>query len=247
MSDAAAGIEALAGRLKLHIVGGDARFSVMSAAGEGLKVAEVRPTGATIGRGEDTDHRLQGASAKGVSRRHLLVQPAGRQWTVLDFSKNGTREAVEVDGIRKWRRLPQDLPVPVTANMRLTLGAGIELDLEIIQSPGQGSTTATSDEAVLRVDNERIPIDELERTAHELLAPRRRGSASIPRAEELAEALNVSRATLYRRIDLLAKLPQVEPLLGGKARSGRGPRRPQDVADALVIAFPYLTAPTSPP
>lgn len=247
MTSDAPGIVALAGRLRLRIVGGDARFSVMSAEGEGLKVADVQPPGETIGRGGDADHCLQGPSADGLSRRHLLAQPAGRQWTVLDCSKNGVWEAAELDGIREWRRLPRDLPIPVSPGMRLTLGAGIELSLEIIASPSQGSTTATSDEAILRLGSERIPTDELERTAHALLAPRRRGSATIPAAEELLEALKVSRATLYRRIDLLADLPQVKPLLGGKEKSERDRQRSQGVAAALAIAFPYLTAPTSLP
>jgi len=242
MTDGAAGIEALAGWLRLKIVGGDARFGVFSGNEEaGLLTCEIRPPGATIGRGQDADHRLKGPSTEGLSRRHLLLQPAGRQWIVLDCSKNGTWEAVETDGKRDWRRLPRDLPIPAVADMRLALGTGLELKVEVVRTPSEGGTTATDDGAPPLLA-ERIPTDELEQIARALLAPRGSGTVTIPPIGELTRRFHMSRATLNRRVEALGDLPQVKPLLDGKPRTEQGRRRSQDVADALAIAFPYLTA-----
>jgi hypothetical protein len=241
--DSPTGIQALAGRLRLRIVGGEAWFEVARPGGEDMHflTAVVGPPAATIGCGADADHRLGGSSTRGMSRRHLVVQPAGRQWTVLDCSKNGTREVVAGKGGREWRRLTRDFPIPVAAGMRLALGAGLELKLELIQPAGPGSTTVTEDE-FLAPSGERVPTFELERIARALLAPRQAGVQTIPAVTGLAEDLDMSRQDLHRKITALGDLPEVKPLLEGKARTRQG-RRSQDIADALAIAFPYLTAP----
>lgn len=238
-----AGIAALVGRLRLRIVSGDAWFEVEGPDGEELHPhsVEVGVPGATVGCGADADCRLAGPSTRGMSRRHLLLQPAGRQWTVLDCSKNGSRELVSDAGRHERRRLPPGFPVPVAPEMRLRLGVDLELKLEPIQEPAPGATTATDDGALR--SRERIPDFELEQIARALLAPRRSGSSAVPSRTGLAEEFDMSRQNLQRKIEALGKLPEVEPLLAGRPPTKSGGRRSEDVADALAIAFPYLTAP----
>lgn len=236
-----AGIAALVGRLRLRIVSGDAWFEVEGPKGEELHPhsVEVGVLGATVGCGADADYRLAGPSTRGISRRHLLLQPAGRQWTVIDCSKNGARELVS--NAHEPRRLPPDFPVPVAPEMRLKLGVDLELKLEPVQEPVPGATTATEDGALR--SGERIPDFELEQIARALLAPRRSGSNAVPSRTGLAKEFFMSRQNFQKKIQALGKLPEVEPLLVGKPPMKGGGRRSEDIADALAIAFPYLTAP----
>lgn len=240
---AVSGFAALVGRLRLRIVSGDGYFEVEGPEGEELHPhsVEVEAPAATVGCGGDADWRLAGSSTRGMSRRHLLLQPAGRQWTVLDCSKNGTWELVPE---RAPELLPPNFPVPVTPGMRLRLGVGLELKLEPVQDLPPGATTTTQDGG--RSSRERIADHELEQIARELLAPRRSGSSAIPPIKDLTAEVFISRSKYYRKIDALAELPEVEPLLRGKPRRPGREGRSQDVADALAIAFPYLTAPGLP-
>ncbi|HEY6731091.1 MAG TPA: FHA domain-containing protein [Solirubrobacterales bacterium] len=239
------GIEQLAGILRLRIVAGDAHFAVPGASDEEIHPREVDigSPGATIGCGMDVDYRLDGPGTRGVSRRHLLLQPAGRQWTVTDCSKNGSRELVKRDRGQEWRRLQQDLPAPVTPGMHLKLGPDLELKLTPVHQPLAGLTTATDDSA--GSSGAQIASVELERIARALLVSRRPGGAAIDPIPEIAADLYMSPSNLYKKIKLLGALPAVKPLLVGKPKV-RGGWRPQDVAEALAIAFPYLTAPGSP-
>lgn len=238
------GFAALVGRLQLRIVSGDAWFEVEGPGGERLHPSsvEIEAPGATvIGCGGDADCQLAGPSTRGVSRRHLLLQPAGRQWTALDCSKNGSRELIHNGGRREWQRLQPGLPVPVVPEMRLKLGVDLELKLEPVQESAPGTTTATDDGA--RSAGERIPDFQLEQIARSLLAPRRSGSNAIPSITDLAKEAYLSRQHFHKKIEALGELPEVKPLLAGKPRTKSGGLRSQDVADALAIAFPYLTAP----
>lgn len=239
-----AGFAALVGRLRLRIVSGDAWFEVAGPAGDQLhpQTVEVGALAATVGCGADADFQLAGPSTRGVSRRHLLLQPAGRQWTVIDCSKNGSRELIPP--AREPRPLPPGFPVPVAPEMRLKLGVDLELKLEPVEEPAPGVTTATENGA--RKSGERIPDFKLEQIARALLVPRRSGSNAVPSRTGLAEELFISRQHLQKKIQALGKLPEVEPLLVDKPRTKGGGWRSEDIADALAIAFPYLTAPGSP-
>jgi recombinase/recombinase-like zinc beta ribbon protein len=164
---AASGFAALVGRLRLRIVSGDGYFEVEGPEGEELHPhsVEVEAPAATVGCGGDADWRLAGSSTRGMSRRHLLLQPAGRQWTVLDCSKNGTWELVPE---RAPELLPPNFPVPVTPGMRLRLGVGLELKLEPVQDlpPGRAPLgylnkrkwDGANDIRYVEVDEERSPL-----------------------------------------------------------------------------------------
>jgi hypothetical protein len=233
-------VETLAGLLRLRIAGGEARFKMPDPDGGDRHPREVMvgPEAAILGSGNDVDIQLDSPGAHGVSRRHLLLQSAGRQWTVIDCSKNGTRELIERDNCQEWRRLQPDLPVPVVPAMRLKIGPELELELTPIHQPVPGSTTATDDSAGSTAS--RVPGLELEQVARALLASRRSGGVAID-PPAVAAGLHMSVQNLYRKIRLLAELPAVKPFLVDKPRV-RGGRRPQDVADALAKAFPYLLA-----
>jgi hypothetical protein len=233
--------ETLAGLLRLRIVSDEARFIVPDPDGGDRhpREFEAGPEAAILGSGNDVDIQLDSPGAHGVSRRHLLLQPAGRQWIVIDCSKNGTRELLESDGRQEWRRVQPDLPVPVVPAIRLKLGPELELELTPIRQPVPGSTTATDDSA--GSTGSRVPSLELEQVARALLASRRSGSVAVAPLPVVAAGLHMSDKSLYRKLRLLAELPAVKPFLADKPQV-RGGRRPQDVADALAKAFPYLLA-----
>ena len=239
--DGRAPIETLAGLLRLRIVSKEARFVVPDPGGGDRhpREVEVGPEAAILGSGSDVAIQLDSPGAHGVSRRHLLLQPAGRQWTVIDCSKNGTRELIERNGYQEWRRLQPDLSVPVVPAMHLKLGPELELELTPIRQLAPGATTATDDGA--GDTGSRVPSLELEQVARALLASRRSGGGGIDPLPVVAADLDMSEKTLYRKIRLLAELPALKPFLVDKPRV-RGGRRPQDVADALADAFPYLLA-----
>lgn len=232
-----------AGRLTLRIVAGDARFEVRRPGEEDLHptVVEVATGGATVGSGSSADHRLVGAGAELVSRRHFLLRPVAWQWTVTDCSKNGLWEAAVTNGSEGWRQMPKGFPLPASAGTRLGFGKGIVLRLELERSPGEGGTTATAD----RRDGpraERVHPDELEKVASALLAPRRAGIVGRPQVDELLRTLEMNSSTFYRNLDRLARLPEVAVLLE-RSQHAHGAGRSEAVAEALAIAFPYLLAP----
>jgi len=185
-----------------------------------------------IGSGPEADARVTGQAADGkVSRRHLVVRPSGRHWTVADCaSTNGTHEVDAESGT--WRPLPPEVPVPVEDGMLLCLGPDLVLRLEL-------SVPAPTGDATPRVGGPgsrqaRIRPPTLERLAIALLERRRADPAdrAIPSIESLAHALSVERGDVKDGLHDLRKLEPVKSCLMGK--------KPEQIADALERAFPYL-------
>jgi hypothetical protein len=241
MNEVTPGVQALLGRLKVCVVGSAATFELtpghptVSGAGAHPTVAEIGPPEATVGRGDKADLRLVGPASKGVSRVHLLVQPAGRQWTVTDCqSSNGTYEEDSDSG--GWRPVPADFPVPVAPELLLCLDEDLLLRFELGPLAADGQTTAKKGVGP-RARMQRIHPPELERAAAAILAPRRANprDGRTPSVAELASVLSVSEQTVYRRLAALRELDEIPTLMEGHA---------PDLAAALELAFPYLLAPS---
>jgi hypothetical protein len=225
VSDAAPGFDVLLGRLRVRIVHCEASFEV-----NGLhpRVQEIEPPGATIGRSPDADLRVVGPDAGDISRVHLAVWTSAWQWTVADrHTTNGTCEAADVTG--GWRSLPS-FPIPIADRLDLRLGSSLRLRLEVMADGPAGSPTPDADPSRGRA--RRIGPPELEQLARALLAGHR-GAGATPSAEQLAVSFFVSRATIYRRLEELRELPEMNSVARG--------RSPSQIADALAAVFPYLT------
>lgn len=65
----------------------------------------------TVGRGSDTDIRVDIAAKQAISRVHMVLHPDGTQWLAIDKSRNG----IYVDGARVST-------VPIDDDVRITLG-----------------------------------------------------------------------------------------------------------------------------
>lgn len=219
------GFDALATRLRVRVENSSATFEVD---GEPVKVHEVTSPGATLGRGEDVDLRLVGPATVGISRRHLLLRPLGRRWTVTDCdTTNRTHEEDPDSG--NWRDLPIDVPVPVEDGMLLCLGSELLLRFEVAAVQAAGGMTPELDTGPVR-----IRPSELEEVALALLAPRRGvgGEQATPSTKELAVRLGRPRAEIKQGLRRLRALPRVKAL---------EPKRGADeLAGALERAFPYL-------
>jgi pSer/pThr/pTyr-binding forkhead associated (FHA) protein len=238
MSEVTPGIRALLGAVEVRVAQSAASFA---RAGEHPTVsrphpnrAEIQTPGCTIGRGESADLQLVGPGSNDVSRRHLLLQPHGRQWIVSDCgSKNGT---LEVDPeTNDWRRLGHDFPIPIAPGMNLNLGGQVILRFDLLGEPGvEGTTTGSSQDRLLR--EQRVRPLELEELARALLAPRRvdRTNRTPPSDTELTAALFVGKETVHRRRRRLLRLPEI---------AATAPKNRAQLCDALERAFPYLTAP----
>jgi len=195
---------------------------------------EVTAPGCIIGRGGEADLQVVGPDSHGASRRHLLLQPSGRQWTVTDCgSRNHTLEVDPESG--GWRRIGPDRPLPVEPGMRLNLGGRLILRFDLLFAKGvDGTTTGTAEGGPAGAGRVR-PV-ELEEVAEALLARRRRDRSDRlpPSTAELVDQVNFERATLFRRLRDLKQLPEIASFAPGD----RG-----ELCDALERAFPYLLAP----
>lgn len=235
MSTAKSGLELLAGRLHVYVSQSNARFEVGDSH---LNSITIMPPQATIGRGEEADFRLGGSASANVSRCHLMVRTAGRQWTATDCgSTNCTFEPEE--NRSAWRQIASDSPIPLHSGMHLCLGPDLMLRFEIERDPLSGQTTDRKS-AQPTLGAQRIRPVELEETARALLARRRADSRdlSVPSAEEVAEALFIGRSTAYRRMGELRDLKEIKGQLDGDSTDRRA------LADAVAISFPYLLAPS---
>lgn len=225
------GLDSLLGSVRVRVEGDGGSFVV---AGEHSAVHDVRPPGAVIGVGPEADARLTGRAAEGkVSRRHLVVRPSGREWTVADWgSTNGTHEVDAESGA--WRALPPEVPVPVEDGMLLCLGPDLVVRLELcIPAPAGGATPRVGGPGSRQA---RIRPPALERLAIALLERRRADPAdrAIPSTEHLARTLSAERKAVKRGLRDLRELAPVQACLTGK--------HPEQLADALELAFPYLVA-----
>jgi FHA domain len=230
--------------LKIRIGQCDATFD-LEAEPVGIDGAGRRPTVVTVttprvivGRGPDAALPILGAAASDVSRVHLIVEAFGGLWTVADpRSTNGTEvEVSKAAGKSSWRRLAGS-KLPIESGMTLLLASSAKLYFEPVDRPGllQGPTTdRKSDRSGVHVGW--IEDRELEEAAEVLLRHHRLGHPELGAATvaDLMEGLHVSRRTVYRRLDGLRGLRQLEPLLH---------RTPDNLADALMHVYPYLLAP----
>jgi FHA domain len=241
LSDVSPGVEALLGRLFVHVVSPpfttfEPRPGHPSAADGGPRpiVAEIRGFGAIIGRGTDADHRLVGPGSEHISRRHLLVRTSGRQWTVMDCgSENHTYEEDPDSGT--WRELAGDFPIPAEHGLLLLLGPELILRFELLPVTAEGPTTAPQGSGA-RAARQRIRPLDLENAAAALLSLRRADARDrrVPSIPEMMVALNQSKSTVHRRLQGLRELDEVAAVLIDNGTS--------QTADALEIAFPYLLA-----
>ncbi|HEU5104380.1 MAG TPA: FHA domain-containing protein [Solirubrobacterales bacterium] len=194
---------------------------------------EVTAPGCTIGRGGEADLQVVGPDSRGASRRHLLLQPSGRQWTVTDVgSRNHTLEVDPSNG--DWKRVGPNRPLPVESEMLLNLGGRLILRFDqIVSVSADGTTTGSARGGPIGAARVR-PV-QLEEVAAALLARRRadRADRQAPSTAELLALVDCERATLFRRLSELKQLPEVAAV----GASGRG-----DLCDALERAFPYLLA-----
>lgn len=225
------GIEALLGKVRLRVAACEASFEIGDLHPAS---ADVAPPGAVVGRGDDADLRLVGPAGESVSRRHLLIQPAGRQWAAIDCgSTHGTWEPDERAG---WRRLPAGRPIPVSTGLLLALGPELRLRLEIERAPLAGATTDPRRGRSPHGAADRVRPHSLELVALALLRPRRADPRvhSVPEIGELIADLHLGKSSLYRAFRELRELPEI---------SAQEPGRPTgELADALAAAFPYLRA-----
>jgi hypothetical protein len=227
----AAGVPAastLLGGVRLRLVGSpEAAFLVD---GSEARVADVLPPGGVVGRGLDAPFRLVGPAAAEVSRHHLYVAMAGRQWTAADMdSTQGTfEEDVEA---RSWDRLPTRFPIPVHTGMALMLAPDLVVSVELVDVSPRGVTTRRR-QGASKHDTRRVRPPELEALAALLVRRGRMGAARSP--ESLAEGMGVSGAVVRNR---LAGLAALEPVAALTAEPDL-----DELADALAVAFPYLLA-----
>jgi len=231
--------------LKIRIGQCEATFDLegrpagVSGAGRLPTVVTVTTPRVIVGRGPDATLPLTGPAATDVSRAHLVVEAFGGLWTVADpRSTNGTEVEVGKDGGRAgWRRL-RGSKLPIETGTTLLLAGEVKLSFELVSRPGllRGPTTdRKSDRSRLHVGW--IEDRKLEEVAEELLRHHRlghpeRGAASVP---EMVDRLHISRSAVYRRLEGLRLLGQVEPLLPGA--------RLDQLAAVLMQVYPYLLAP----
>ncbi|HYI99389.1 MAG TPA: FHA domain-containing protein [Thermoleophilaceae bacterium] len=229
MADTAFG-EALVGRMKLRVQC-EGSFAWES---RHDRVHELPPPGGTIGAGEDVTLCVAGPASDGVSRRHLVLRTAGRQWTVEDCdSSNGTWERDESGG---WQPLPAGLAVPVGDGMTLCLADQFVIRFEHVAVAPSGRTTNKKGPPQA-VRAQRVAPPELERFAGLLLSRRRADprDRSVPTAEELGSEFGLERAAVYEWLKRLRALPEVKDFVKGNSRDA--------TADAVATAFPYLLGP----
>jgi hypothetical protein len=242
VGDLPPGMAALLGRLRVWVASPPpnafelgTQHPTVLASGRRPVVAEITAPGAVIGRGTDADLRLAGPASEDTSRRHLVVRPTDRQWTVANCNpKSLTYE--EDEESRSWQRTASAFPISLEDGQVLLLGSEFLLRFELLAVPIEGRTTARK-EAGPRVFSQRIRPASLENTAMALLSYRRADPQDrrVPSLAEMEGALFQSRANVYRRLKQLRERDEVAQLLTGTDWS--------HIADALELAFPYLRVP----
>jgi FHA domain len=201
--------------------------------GELREPFEVPPAGVVIGRDEGADVTIKEPDGY-VSRRHLLLIASGVRWTAVDLTSAHGTQLLTVGGASL--DLTPEVPVHLAGGDRLRFAevATIQVEIKVESQKGLPTRSPARDRAGREIL--RPPLDVL---AYELLRPRResRGSTIVPRAEALAERLNVSERTVYTyRDQLAATRPVARRLTSGKPRWG-------ELADAVAAVYPHLAAP----
>jgi hypothetical protein len=229
--------------LKLKIEG-EATFD-LEAGPPGIKggphsrTVTVTTARVVLGRGPSATLPMVGDPARKLSRAHLVFNALGGIWTFADLgSTNGTQQQVSGSGGRPvWTpvlRVPR--PVDDVEGTVLLLANAVILVVTLeLRHRLEGKTTAKGDRTA-GFHRDYIEDPKLEEAASAVLRHRRenrsvRGGAGL---DELGEWLGIRRRTVQDRLN---KLRDLEPI------RGRWRREPDNLADLLEEAYPYLMLP----
>jgi len=205
--------------------------------GRSALVAEVDPPGAVIGRSSRADVVLGGGDqSRYLSNYHLLIQPAGGIWVVRD---NGSRHGTTANEPSRGRvTLRAQQPLPLVSGMTLELAGVVRMRVELVRG-------AEPEIATFQPDGQPSPSvpgwisDPFQQELADLLTePRRRGTAARLTAEDVAAALGWSQSKAHRVRRALAEHRDVVQHIDTDGQVSF-----VMLADAVALAFPYLTEP----